>query len=111
MERRAAARAGINIGVNVDDVGLGYCWILCHGDEQQEHGRERRERRLHFSAPDGAIPASARTISNILFSASSLPVISNHSCNVCAPPPIPPAPMAIASRPSESGMFASVEAR
>ncbi len=41
----------------------------------------------------------------------SRPLQSNHSCNVCAPPPEPPPPMAMASRPSESGMLASVEAR
>ncbi len=42
---------------------------------------------------------------------NSLPVVSNHSCRVCAPPPAPPAPMAMASRPSEIGMLASVDAR
>ena len=41
----------------------------------------------------------------------SLPLQSNHSCNVCAPPPDPPPPIAMASRPSDSGIFASVEAR
>ena len=45
------------------------------------------------------------------FSPRSRPSGRNHSCNVCAPPPTPPAPMAMAGVPSDRGILASVEAQ
>src|ERR1700722_499044 len=56
-------------------------------------------------------PASASMVNRIRFNANSRPLLSNHSCNVCAPPPEPPPPMAMASSPIDSGIFASVDAR
>ena len=42
---------------------------------------------------------------------TSRPEGSYHSCSVCAPPEVPPAPTAIAGMPNESGILASVEDR
>src|SRR5579872_6055631 len=62
-------------------------------------------------AADHYLRANARAISKIRVRPKDRPAGSNHSCKVCAPPPLPPAPIAIASRPIAIGMFASVEAR
>jgi len=57
------------------------------------------------------LPPAPAASTKILFKPNSRPLESNHSCRVCAPPPDPPPPIAIASRPSDSGIFASVDAR
>src|SRR5208337_635570 len=68
-------------------------------------------RQSPHHSPESPAPASASMVSRIRFSPSSRPLLSNHSCKVCAPPPDPPPPMAMASSPIDSGMFASVDAR
>src|SRR5690242_7864944 len=66
--------------------------------------------RFH-RAFSSATPEIPRTVNNARFRPASRPVALYHSCKECAPPPIPPAPMEMASMPIESGMFASVEER
>src|SRR5260221_3493532 len=55
-------------------------------------------------------PVSANKTNRIRLSPRSRLLQSNHSRNVCAPPPSPPAPIVVASSPRASGTFASVEA-
>src|SRR3981081_4189464 len=114
---RIRRHAGVNIRVQIDNVGLG-AGNLCAAGHRSLRPRgygtqdcEGRETPHHSSTPTPAPPASASRISRIPFSPSSRPLESNHSCKVCAPPPDPPPPMAMASCPNDSGMFASVEAR
>jgi hypothetical protein len=80
--------------------------ILWHS--RGNHARQQYHRRSQFH---GAIPARPSRVSSIRLRPSSRPLQSNHSCKVWAPPPVPPPPMAMASRPSDSGILASVEAR
>src|SRR5208282_448695 len=53
-------------------------------------------------------PLTPITVSNTLCNPISRPAGSYHSSNECAPPPFPPAPIAIASIPCDNGIFASV---
>src|SRR2546427_3625061 len=98
--------SGINIPVRENDVGPGLL-----GRVLPRHARRNDENQDQSSSHYSPLPASASIVSRMRFRPRSLPLQSNHSCNVCAPPPDPPPPMAMASRPSESGMFASVDAR
>src|SRR5215470_1109599 len=105
-EPRGHHDARIHISVHEDDIGLGLGGLLLrihHTDCSQQS-----DRRSNVHSPT---PASASIVSRILFKPSSRPLQSNHSCNVCAPPPEPPPPIATASRPIDKGMLASVEAR
>src|SRR6202521_95688 len=58
-----------------------------------------------------ATPETPRTVSSTRFKPASRPAESYHSCSECAPPPLPPVPMEMASIPRERGIFASVEER
>ena len=59
-----------------------------------------------------AIPEAPSSVSKrALASPISRPADSYHSWSECAPPPLPPAPIEMASMPSDSGMLASVEER
>src|SRR5438309_12133670 len=75
---------------------------------QGRHGPSPRTlHRAPHHSPTPA-PANASIVNKIRFNPNSRPLLSNHSCKVCAPPPDPPPPMAIASSPSDNGIFASV---
>src|SRR5581483_7860807 len=56
-------------------------------------------------------PEVATSVRSARCSPISRPEGSYHSSKECAPPPVPPAPMEMASIPTESGMLASVEDR
>ena len=113
-ERSIRRSSGINISVNVDNVGLGprhqslQLRILRKREYRNSHRSRHQKLReaLHYSPT----PASVSSVNKIRFNPSSRPLESNHSCKVCAPPPDPPPPIAIASSPIDSGTFASVEA-
>src|SRR5260370_330232 len=51
-------------------------------------------------------PEISKRVSSARFRPSSRPAESYHSCSECAPPPLPPAPIEMASIPKERGMFA-----
>src|SRR2546423_5444914 len=116
-ERRISGHARINIRVHENDVrlrrgrsscsrsGTLRCTWHAHGSEQT-YGNYETPVPSHHSPT----PASANMVSNMRFNPNSRPLESNHSCKVCAPPPDPPPPMAIASCPSDRGIFASVDA-
>src|SRR5450631_2251727 len=117
-ERRIGGHAGIHVGVREDEVGLGLgvgrgrSGLLRETLRRTQNGTQHGTPQTHpQSKHHSPTPASAIIVSKIRFRPNSRPLESNHSCNVCAPPPDPPPPMAIASCPSESGIFASVDAR
>src|SRR5260221_6713815 len=96
---RRVNTTGIDVAVREDDVGLGLVRrVLCR------HAHDQAQSEDQCSSHYSPIPASASIVSSMRFSPMSLPLQSNHSCNVCAPPPEPPPPMAMASLPSDSGM-------
>src|SRR5713226_4663936 len=106
VKRRYHCDSGVNVAVEKNDVGFRFCLLLL----RQSHGNcAQHEDRCSQVHP--LTPASASRVSRMRLSPSSRPLQSNHSCRVWAPPPRPPPPMAMASRPSDSGMLASVEAR
>ncbi len=91
---------------------------------QKDRNRDRRKVRVMVNIGDGlgrvsaihfdfssAIPETPSRVSRARFSPISRPVGSYHSCSEWAPPPVPPAPMEMASMPLASGMLASVEER
>src|SRR5207302_55159 len=82
-----------------------------HRKRETENSGAHANRSLPHRAFSSATPATPRTVNKARFNPTSRPVASYHSCNECAPPPVPPAPMEMASIPWESGMFASVEER
>src|SRR5882672_10667275 len=89
---------GKDIPVGKDHVGLRLLRsILCQTARSQTQDHDQCS--SHYSP----LPASASIVSSMRFSPRSLPWQSNHSCNVWAPPPEPPPPIAIASRPSARG--------
>src|ERR1700733_11991880 len=114
-ERSIRRGPGVDVSVNVDNVGLGprhqrlQLGILrdpeCRNSHQSRHQKLRKT--LHHSPT----PASVSRVNRIRFSPNSRPLESTPSCNVCPPPPDPPPPIAIASNPIDSGTFASVDAR
>src|SRR5882724_4186415 len=57
------------------------------------------------------MPATPKRVRSTRFRPTSLLVGSYHSWREWAPPPLPPAPMAMASMPAARGMLASVEER
>src|SRR5262249_9134962 len=59
--------------------------------------------------PEAPLRIMSSRVRRIRFSPRSRPSGLNHSWVVCAPPPIPPAPNAIAGLPMERGIFASVD--
>src|ERR1700674_2547568 len=87
------------------------------GNERDNNKRENAGKESHAIRPDfhrdfsSATPETPRTVSSVRFKPASRPAESYHSCSECAPPPLPPAPMEMASIPKESGIFASVEER
>src|SRR6267143_146960 len=81
-------------------------------NERDNAGKESNAIRSDFHRDfSSATPETPRTVSSARFKPASLPAESYHSCNECAPPPLPPAPMEMASIPCDSGIFASVEER
>src|SRR3981189_1896356 len=105
-QRRGVYDSGKDVSVGKDHVGFRLLRrSLCQTARSQTQDYDQCS--SHYSP----LPASASIVSRMRFSPRSLPLQSNHSCNVCAPPPEPPPPIALASRPSESGMLASVDAR
>src|SRR6185437_8856711 len=66
----------------------------------------RRVAAVHLPLPPRM---SRRRVRRMRLRPRSRPSVRYHSAVVCAPPPMPPAPMAMAGMPSESGMLASVE--
>src|SRR5437762_6373309 len=76
--------------------------------ERTSQGEYREYNQQHFHS---CTPVRAKRARRIRLSPRSRLVQSNHSRMVWAPPPSPPEPMVMASRPSESGMLASVEAK
>src|SRR5579872_6400439 len=114
-ERCIGGHAGVNVGVKKNDVGFRLCIRSPESASlPHAHSRTTQQRSCHYQdarSRHSPTPASASMVSKIRFSPSSRPLESNHSCNVCAPPPDPPPPIAMASLPMESGMLASVEAR
>src|SRR5581483_3453644 len=110
-------RSRVDIAVDKDDVGrllLVDDGVGAQGDDDcnQEEIECWQERGCTRSkCTDHSTPASVSMVSRTRLSPRSRPAGSYHSCSVCAPPPVPPAPMLIASIPIESGMFASVDAR
>src|SRR5260370_1777122 len=79
--------------------------------------RENPEKELNTlrSGLHPALSSPTPEIPNIVRSARFIPVSrpaeSYHSCSECAPPPLPPPPMEMASIPCDSGLFASAEDR
>src|SRR5262249_22569939 len=81
-------------------------------DQRNGYQREVGARAAHFPFPGGRISGSRNSnsrVSRIRFRPRSRPSGLYHSCVVWAPPPCPPAPIAIAGIPSDSGMLASVD--
>src|SRR4029077_10078810 len=83
------------------------------GDHKRKnYGKEssaiRPEAHRDFSSATPEIP---RIVRSARFKPASRPAESYHSCNECAPPPLPPAPMEMASIPRDSVIFSSVEER
>src|SRR4051812_5813590 len=111
--RKARLVANVNVSVDVDHIrrllGLRHTHHT-KTEKKKNHPRPspsiRGEKVFHSAAP-----ASVITVSTSRLNPNSRFVGSYHSCKVCAPPPAPPAPIARASIPNESGMFASVDAR
>ena len=114
--KRRGVYAGIDVRVEKNDVGPGL-----RGQALRRSCRDHRKRSHHYRAhgPEESIrgqlhkatPARPIRVSRMRLRPSSRPLQSNHSCKVCAPPPVPPPPMAMASSPSDSGILASVDAR
>src|SRR6185369_17418797 len=101
--KRRGIHAGVNVPVEKNDVGPGLTWQRLGPSHRQQ---EDRRGELH-----NATPARPIRVSRMRLRPSSRPLQSNHSCKVCAPPPVPPPPMAMASSPNDNGMLASVDAR
>src|SRR6267143_488793 len=86
-------------------------------DSLDANKRENAGKESSVILPDfhrdfsSATPETPRTVSSTRFKPASRPAESYHSCSECAPPPLPPAPMEMASIPRESGILASVEER
>src|SRR6516164_8350273 len=79
----------------------------CHA-RPKAHAKTLPHPQCPFSC---ASPETPSSVSSTRCKPTSRPAGSYHSSSECAPPPLPPAPMAIASIPSDSGIFASVEER
>src|SRR6185437_2445152 len=110
MERRRAQNSGVDIAVKENQIGFRVFGRVLRKAHQQRAGTPQYSKN-HGPQFHSLVPVSASSDKRILFSPSSLPLQSNHSCNVCAPPPEPPPPIAIASLPNDNGTLASVEAR
>src|SRR5262249_6077310 len=102
LEGAPAREAGIDVSVQKNLVCFPRRFV-----SNQNGGAQQKQAHSNHPQP----PASTSNISRMRFSPVSRPLHSNHSCSVWAPPPKPPPPIAIASRPMESGILASVEAR
>src|SRR6266436_3495183 len=84
--------------------------VECHEEgnhrKREDSGKEpnaiRPELHRDFSS---ATPETPRTVRSARFNPASRPAESYHSCSEWAPPPLPPAPMEIASIPRDSGTF------
>src|SRR5258708_6207381 len=98
--------------------------FLCHAgfrvecckegdDNKRENACKESSAILWDSHRDlsSATPETPRTVRSARFNPVSRPAESYHSWRECAPPPLPPAPMEMASIPRDSGIFASVEER
>ena len=108
QRRRRIDHSGIDVAVGEDQVRFRLlCGLRGHarGHGQQKNRSDSHHR--HYSPT----PDRVSMVSRMRLSPRSRPLQSNHSCNVWAPPPEPPPPIAMASRPRDSGMLASVEAR
>src|SRR5260370_5816862 len=87
------------------------------GNEHDDNKGENAGKESSPILPDfhrdfsSATPETPRRVRRARFKPASRPAESYHSCRECAPPPLPPAPMEMASIPRESGIFASVEER
>src|SRR4029077_19741971 len=112
---------GVQAAVEINDgvrVGLGR---LGFGPQNTYPGtatRKNNHSQIQQTGPanlhlvfSGATSAAPNSVSRARFSPISRPAGSYHSWSECALPPLPPAPMEIASIPKERGMFASVEER
>src|SRR5256884_267676 len=90
--------------------------VAC-GKDREDNERDIAGKESNAIRPDfhrdfsSATPETPRTVSSARFKPASRPAESYHSCSEWAPPPLPPAPMEMASIPRESGIFASVEER
>src|SRR6267143_838624 len=113
------------IGVNaaVDKIGRARSF-LCHtrfcvesrneddDNERKSAGEDSNAIRAEFHRDfSSATPETPRIVKRARCNPDSRPAESYHSCSECAPPPLPPAPIEMASIPRESGIFASVEER
>src|SRR6185437_3134036 len=110
MKRRGAYYAGVNISVKKNQLGLRAFRRVLREAHQQRTGSPQHGKN-HGPQFHSLVPVRVSSDKRILFSPNSLPLQSNHSCKVCAPPPEPPPPIAIASLPKDNGTLASVEAR
>src|SRR6266404_7289583 len=80
--------------------------------ERNHPAESKRATGLRFQRDfSSAIPEIPSTARSARLKPSSRPAESYHSCNEWAPPPLPPAPIAMASMPRDNGIFASVEER
>src|SRR6266513_5832381 len=83
------------------------------GNERDANKRENTGKESNAIRPEfhrdfsSATPETPRTVSSARFKPVSRPAESYHSSREWAPPPLPPAPMEMASIPMDSGIFAS----
>src|SRR6266850_4742338 len=112
---------GVNAAVDVKDRVRAALLRARHGVEsgcdgkrgERNHPAEsKRATGLRFQRDfSSAIPEIPSTVRSARFKPNSRPAESYHSCNEWAPPPLPPAPIAMASTPRDNGIFASVDER
>src|SRR6266446_6016662 len=87
------------------------------GNDREDNERDNAGKESNAIRPDfhrdfsSATPEIPRMVRSTRFKPASLPAESYHSCSEWAPPPLPPAPMEMASMPRDRGIFASVEER
>src|SRR5467141_5025926 len=116
-------RGVIRVNAAVDVIGRGRSFLR-HARlrvECRDHGYkgecENAGKQTNAIRPDfhrdfsSATPEIPRMVRSTRFKPASLPAESYHSCSEWAPPPLPPAPMEMASMPRDRGIFASVEER
>src|SRR5258708_3735610 len=95
VERRGSGHAGVNVGMKINRVSFnGRRCLGTHAGREKNRRDQETKLGHHLAAP-----ARARTISKMRCRPKSLPVVSNHSWSVWAPPPAPPEPMAMPSLP------------
>src|SRR5215472_8676286 len=108
----------INVAMRVvgDSARIAFLRKRSANTNQSESGHARPKAHAktlpHPQCPFScASPETPSNVSSTRCKPTSRPAGSYHSSSECAPPPLPPAPIAIASIPSDSGMFASVDER